>query len=190
MNVAILVIVLGALLTVGAVPDAAAQPKPEGELRWALYITISPNYFDPGEVVGQLTPFWFLYAMHDALVKPMPGNHLTPSLAESWERRQHQRPPRPRAPAPAPRPQAITPPAPYAAPPLEPQAQRPWLAVQDRPDRFRGNAIEQEQPCGPQRNGRGVMGASVASSAMRLLLVEPSSIIVVGRRGGPVQRGS
>src|SRR5438874_4943508 len=22
--------------------------------------------------------------MHDALVKPMPGNHLTPSLAESW----------------------------------------------------------------------------------------------------------
>jgi hypothetical protein len=36
----------------------------------------------------------------------------------------HQRPPRPRSPAPAPRPQAITPPAPHAAPPLEPQAQR------------------------------------------------------------------
>ncbi len=84
MNVAIVVIVLGVLLTAGAVPDAAAQAKPEGEVRWALYITISPNYFDPGEVVGQLTPFWFLYAMHDALVKPMPGNHLTPSLAESW----------------------------------------------------------------------------------------------------------
>ena len=63
---------------------ALAQAKPEGEMRWALYITISPNYFDPGEVVGQLTPFWFLYAMHDALVKPMPGNHMTPSLAESW----------------------------------------------------------------------------------------------------------
>jgi hypothetical protein len=40
------------------------------------------------------------------------------------ERRQHERPPRPRAPAPAPRPQAITPPAPHADPPLEPQAQR------------------------------------------------------------------
>src|SRR5437588_4555324 len=52
--------------------------------RWALYITISPNYFDPGEVVGQLTPFWFLYGIHDALVKAMPGNLMTPSLAESW----------------------------------------------------------------------------------------------------------
>ena len=31
-----------------------------------------------------LTPFWVLYAMHDALVKPMPGNLMTPSLAESW----------------------------------------------------------------------------------------------------------
>ena len=26
----------------------------------------------------------FLYALHDALVKPMPGNPLAPSLAESW----------------------------------------------------------------------------------------------------------
>jgi len=25
-----------------------------------------------------------MYALHDAVVKPMPGNHLTPSLAESW----------------------------------------------------------------------------------------------------------
>jgi len=32
-----------------------------------------------------LTPFWVLNAMHDALVKPMPGNHQTPSLAESWK---------------------------------------------------------------------------------------------------------
>ena len=32
-----------------------------------------------------LTPFWVLTAMHDALVKPMPGDLLTPSLAESWK---------------------------------------------------------------------------------------------------------
>ncbi len=64
--------------------DAAAQAKPDGEMRWALYVTLSPAWFDPGEVVGVLTPFWVLYALHDALVKPMPGNHLTPSLAESW----------------------------------------------------------------------------------------------------------
>jgi peptide/nickel transport system substrate-binding protein len=63
---------------------APAQHKPEGEMRWALYVTLPPAWFDPGEVVGVITPFWVLYALHDALVKPMPGNHLTPSLAESW----------------------------------------------------------------------------------------------------------
>jgi peptide/nickel transport system substrate-binding protein len=72
------------LVLAGCPVDASAQVKPEGEMRWALYITVSPNYFDPGEVVGQLTPFWILYALHDALVKPMPGNLATPSLAESW----------------------------------------------------------------------------------------------------------
>ncbi len=64
---------------------ARAQAKPEGEMRWALYVTLSPAWFDPAEVVGVLTPFWVLYAMHDALVKPMPGTMLAPSLAESWK---------------------------------------------------------------------------------------------------------
>ena len=73
-----------ALLAGGLLDRSAAQNKPEGEMRWALYVTLSPVWFDPGEVVGQITPFWVLYAMHDALVKPMPGNQMTPSLAESW----------------------------------------------------------------------------------------------------------
>ncbi len=82
-------LILWALLAGGCLDPAAAQVKPdqvkpEGEMRWALYVTLSPVWFDPGEVVGVLTPFWVLYAMHDALVKPMPGNLLTPSLAESW----------------------------------------------------------------------------------------------------------
>jgi peptide/nickel transport system substrate-binding protein len=63
---------------------ASAQTKPEGEMRWALYVTIAPAWLDPAEVVGVLTPFWIMYGLHDAVVKPMPGNHLTPSLAESW----------------------------------------------------------------------------------------------------------
>ena len=65
-------------------PGAVAQARPEGEMRWALYVTLSPQWFDPAEVIGVLTPFWVMYALHDALVKPMPGNMLTPSLAESW----------------------------------------------------------------------------------------------------------
>jgi peptide/nickel transport system substrate-binding protein len=78
-------IVLACVLLVAALPrEGAAQAKPEGEMRWALYVTLSPVWFDPGEVTGQLTPFWVLYALHDALVKPMPGNLMSPSLAESW----------------------------------------------------------------------------------------------------------
>ena len=30
------------VLVGGAGDDAAAQPKPEGEMRWALYVTLSP----------------------------------------------------------------------------------------------------------------------------------------------------
>ena len=53
---------------------AVAQAKPEGEMRFALYVTLAPAWLDPGEAVpGVLTPFWVLYALHDALVKPMPG---------------------------------------------------------------------------------------------------------------------
>jgi peptide/nickel transport system substrate-binding protein len=80
-----LAITLACALLMGALAGpTAAQTKPEGEMRWALYVTLSPVWFDPGEVSGQLTPFWVLYAIHDALVKPMPGNMPSPSLAESW----------------------------------------------------------------------------------------------------------
>jgi peptide/nickel transport system substrate-binding protein len=77
-------LVLVVALVAGSVDLAAAQAKPEGEMRYAVYVTLAPAWFDPAEVVGVLTPFWIMYAMHDAVVKPMPGNHLTPSLAESW----------------------------------------------------------------------------------------------------------
>src|SRR5262245_65514441 len=70
------------LLSVCLFRNATAQPKPEGEMRWALYVTLSPVWFDPGEVVGLITPFWVLYAIHDALVKPMPGQPMAPSPAE------------------------------------------------------------------------------------------------------------
>jgi peptide/nickel transport system substrate-binding protein len=77
-------LIVGAAITGALSSSAAPQAKPEGEMRWALYVTLSPAWFDPGEVVGVITPFWVMYALHDALIKPMPGNHLTPSLAETW----------------------------------------------------------------------------------------------------------
>ncbi len=65
-------------------PPAAAQGKPEGEIKFAMYVTLAPAWYDPAEVVGFITPFWIMYALHDALLKPMPGNLSAPSLAESW----------------------------------------------------------------------------------------------------------
>ena len=80
----LVVIALCAALGGAVVGEAAAQAKPEGEMRWALYVTVPPAWLDPGEVQGFITPFWIQYALHDALVKPMPGNIMAPSLAEGW----------------------------------------------------------------------------------------------------------
>src|SRR5256886_16271650 len=66
---------------VGASPGAAA---PEGQIAWAVHVSLAPTWFDPAETSGIITPFLFLYALHDALVKPMPGSLMTPGLAESW----------------------------------------------------------------------------------------------------------
>src|SRR6266849_9388365 len=81
---AVIGVLVFVLLAGGLAGVVGAQPKPEGEMRWALYVTVAPAWLDPGEVLGFITPFWILYALHDALVKPMPGNIMTPSLAESW----------------------------------------------------------------------------------------------------------
>jgi len=63
---------------------AAGQSQPEGQLVIAFDTTIAPTYLDPAETSGIATPFVFLYALHDALIKPLPGNDMAPCLAESW----------------------------------------------------------------------------------------------------------
>jgi len=45
---------------------------------------MAPTWFDPAETSGLITPFMVLYALQDAMLKPMPGNPFAPSLAESW----------------------------------------------------------------------------------------------------------
>src|SRR5713226_266474 len=49
-----------------------------------VHVTLVSRWLDPGETEALITPFMVLYALHDALVKPMPGNINAPSLAESW----------------------------------------------------------------------------------------------------------
>ena len=72
------------LIVVTCLAPAPALGAPEGQLTWAFHVSLAPTWFDPAETAGIITPFKFLYAIHDALVKSMPGNALAPSLAESW----------------------------------------------------------------------------------------------------------
>src|ERR671924_1598146 len=80
----VLVWVLVSVMAMLAGGKAAAQSKPEGQLTIVFDTTIAPTYFDPADTSGIATPFVFLYALHDALIKPLPGNDMAPCLAESW----------------------------------------------------------------------------------------------------------
>jgi len=76
-------ILLVVLAVCGAVAPAPAAP-PDGTLAIGVHVTLVSRWLDPGETEALITPFMVLYALHDALVKPMPGGIMTPSLAESW----------------------------------------------------------------------------------------------------------
>src|SRR5215470_6349290 len=65
----------------------AQKSAPSGQMTWAIHVTIAPTWFDPAETLGVITPYMFMYAMHDALVKPMPDNPMSPSLATQWTER-------------------------------------------------------------------------------------------------------
>ena len=71
-------------LLVSAIGPGPVAAAPEGQMTWGIHISLAPTWFDPAETPGIATPFMILYALHDALVKPMPGNAMAPSLAESW----------------------------------------------------------------------------------------------------------
>ena len=70
-----------ALVLIAPAPVLAA---PEGQVVWGVHISLAPTWFDPAETPGMITPFMIMYALHDAVVKPMPGQPKAPSLSESW----------------------------------------------------------------------------------------------------------
>src|SRR5689334_1652136 len=78
MKVTLVTVLLMTLLTA---PAAAA---PDGTLTWGLHVTLAAKWLDPSDTEAFINPFMVLYAIHDAVVKPMPGGDNTPSLAESW----------------------------------------------------------------------------------------------------------
>ena len=65
-----------------AMPRAAFAAAPDGQLTYGIHVSLAPTWFDPAETLGIITPFMVLYALHDAMVKPMPGKAQAPCLAE------------------------------------------------------------------------------------------------------------
>src|SRR5262249_57558151 len=62
-----------AIVVALAAPGGAAAQTPQGEVTIAWHVTIATSWFDPSTAPAQITPFGMLYALHDALVPPLPG---------------------------------------------------------------------------------------------------------------------
>ena len=75
-------ILRSAALAILLVAPASAQPA--GTVTFAVHVTLATRWLDPAETDAEITPFMIFYALHDALVKPMPASLNAPSLAESW----------------------------------------------------------------------------------------------------------
>src|SRR5216684_182829 len=78
------ILALAALGAVAGAPAIARAAAPQGQLTWGVHISLAPTWFDPAETPGIITPFMVMYALHDAMLKPLPGNMATPCLAESF----------------------------------------------------------------------------------------------------------
>ena len=71
------------VLVLGISGGAAVAAPGEAVMAW--HVTLAPTWFDPSTAPPQITPFGMLYAIHDALVRPLPGQKMGNSLAESWK---------------------------------------------------------------------------------------------------------
>ena len=85
-RLALCLLVLAAVTVLGPAAPASAQPGP-GEVVIAWHVTIAPTWFDPSTAPPQITPFGMLYALHDALVRPLPGQRRWRRASPSRGRR-------------------------------------------------------------------------------------------------------
>ncbi len=76
--------VLALVLWLGRIWWPSAVSAAEGQMTWAIHVTLAPRWLDPAETESSITPFMVLYPLHDAIAKPMASGFSTPSLAEPW----------------------------------------------------------------------------------------------------------
>jgi peptide/nickel transport system substrate-binding protein len=81
-GVLVVIALMTCLAAVGSAQSAGSAAA--GQMTWAVHFTLAPRWLDPAESEGSITPFLTLYAVHDAMLKPMPSGPSASSLAESW----------------------------------------------------------------------------------------------------------
>jgi len=76
------VLVLFAATVAAHAPAALAA---EGTMKWGVHVSLTPAFFDPADGTGTALPLMVWYAVHDALVRPLPGARMGAALAQSWQ---------------------------------------------------------------------------------------------------------
>jgi Bacterial extracellular solute-binding proteins, family 5 Middle len=71
-------------LAAASVPHIAHAAMSHSQLTWALHVSVPATWLDPADTLGIISPFMIMYALYDAMVKPMLEKLYSPSLAESW----------------------------------------------------------------------------------------------------------
>ena len=65
---------LAALGMVSGTAKSVLAAPPQGQITYAVHISLPSTWFDPAETSGIITPYMLLYALHDAMAKGMPGS--------------------------------------------------------------------------------------------------------------------
>ncbi len=61
-----------------------AHAAANGTLTIAVHVSLPPSWLDPSEMPALITTYMLVYALHDAMVKPMPEGNPAPCMAESF----------------------------------------------------------------------------------------------------------
>ena len=78
----LVILMIGGILSLGLTGVLAASPQ--GVLKEGIHWGLSADWLDPATATHSTSAFLILYLIHDALIKAMPDETYSPSLAESW----------------------------------------------------------------------------------------------------------
>jgi peptide/nickel transport system substrate-binding protein len=68
-----------------ATTTTGPRREPAGKVVYGWHTALTPAWLDPQESPNFITPYGFMYALHDSMIKHFPGAQLQPSLAIDFD---------------------------------------------------------------------------------------------------------